>query len=196
MIEINRGDELGESYRRGIANVLVRGFAEDFAYFSPDPEMLADAFSHMILLDRFYVARVDGEPAAIVSMTEGAQECFAPRWADIRQHLGPVHGTMSYLVVRSQFLGAYDGARAGLAEIGFVTTAPRYQGRGVATALMKHVLALPGYEEFVLRDIKDTNAPALGMYAKLGFSEFHRRPVRFAQRAGFSAYVSMNLLQG
>lgn len=196
MIEINRGDELGESYRRGIANVLVRGFAEDFAYFSRDPEMLADAFSHMILLDRFYVARVDGEPAAIVSMTEGAQECFAPRWADIRQHLGPVHGTMSYLVVRSQFLGAYDGARAGLAEIGFVTTAPRYQGRGVATALMKHVLALPGYEEFVLRDIKDTNAPALGMYAKLGFSEFHRRPVRFAQRAGFSAYVSMNLLQG
>lgn len=196
MIEINRGDELGEPYRRGIAEVLVRGFADDFAYFSKNPVVLADAFEHMILLDRFYVARVDGEPAAILSVTEGEQECFAPRWADIRQHLGPVHGTMSYLIVRSQFLGAYDGARTGLAEIGFVTTAPRFQGRGVATALMKHVLALPGYGEFVLRDIKDTNAPALGMYTKLGFDEFSRRPVRFAQRAGFSAYVSMNLVQG
>lgn len=196
MIEINRGDELGESYRHRIADVLVRGFAEDFAFFSQDPRVLADAFAHMILLDRFYVARVDGEPAAIASVTEGEQECFAPRWADVRQHLGVVHGTTSYLIVRSQFLGAYDGARDGLAEIGFVTTAPRYQGRGVATALMRHVLALPGYEEFVLRDIKDTNAPALGMYTKLGFREFHRRPVRFAQRAGFSAYVSMSLLQG
>ncbi|MGJ6967475.1 GNAT family N-acetyltransferase [Streptosporangium sp. G11] len=195
MTDIKRGDELGESYRRGITDVLVRGFAEDFAFFSGVPQVLADAFEHMVLLDRFYVALVDGEPAAIASVTEGAQECFAPRWDEIRRHLGPVHGTMSYVIVRSQFLGAYDGAREGLAEIGFVTTAPRFQGRGVATALMRHVLALPEYEEYVLRDIKDTNAPALGLYAKLGFGEFRRRPIRFAKRAGFSAYISMNLVQ-
>jgi hypothetical protein len=108
MIEVKRGDELGEPYRRGITDVLVRGFAEDFAYFSGDPRTLVDTFAHMVLLDRFYVAVVDGEPAAIASVTEGAQECFAPRWDEFRQHLGPVHGTTSYLIVRSQFLGAYD----------------------------------------------------------------------------------------
>jgi ribosomal protein S18 acetylase RimI-like enzyme len=196
MIEVKRGDELGEPYRRGITEVLVRGFAEDFAYFSGDARKLVDTFAHMVLLDRFYVAVVDGEPAAIASLTEGAQECFAPRWAEFRQHLGPVHGTTSYLIVRSQFLGAYDGARDGLAEIGFVTTAPRFQGRGVATALMRHLLALPECGEYVLRDIKDTNAPALGLYRKLGFGESARRPVRFTKRAGFSAYVSMSLVQG
>ena len=95
MIEINRGDELGESYRHRIADVLVRGFAEDFAFFSQDPRVLADAFAHMILLDRFYVARVDGEPAAIASVTEGEQECFAPRWADVRQHLAMVTNPIS-----------------------------------------------------------------------------------------------------
>jgi ribosomal protein S18 acetylase RimI-like enzyme len=195
MIEVKRGDELGESYRRRITDVLVRGFAEDFAYFSRDPHVLTDAFEHMLLLDRFYVALVDGEPAAVASVTEGAQECFAPRRAEIRQHLGLIHGTMSYLIVRSQFLGAYDGARDGLAEIGFVTTAPQFQGRGVATALLRHLLALPEYQEYVLRDIKDTNVPALGLYTKLGFDEFRRRPVRFTKQAGFSAYVSMNLSQ-
>nr|WP_201760639.1 GNAT family N-acetyltransferase [Nonomuraea sp. K271] len=184
---------MGEDYRRRITEVLVRGFAEDFAFFSSDPQKLANAFKHMILLNRFYVALVEGEPAAIASVTVGTQECFAPRWSEIRRHLGTVHGTISHLVVRSQFLGAPDEARPGLAEIGFVTTAPAYQGRGVATALMQYILALPDFDEYVLRDIKSTNAPALGLYAKLGFTEYQRRPVRFARRAGFTDYVSMRL---
>jgi ribosomal protein S18 acetylase RimI-like enzyme len=75
-------------------------------------------------------------------------------------------------VTRSQFLGGLPDAQEGLAEIGFVTTHPTYQGRGVATALMQHLLALPGYEEYVLRDIKDTNTPALKLYAKLGFTKW------------------------
>lgn len=195
MIEIHRGDELGESYRHRITGVLVSGFAEDFAYFSSDPKVLTEAFEHMILLDRFYVALADGEPAAIASVTEGAQECFAPRRDELRKHLGPVHGTMSYFIVRSQFLGTYSGARDGLAEIGFVTTAPQLQGRGLATALIRQILTLPQYEEYVLRDIKDTNAPAIGVYTRLGFKEFRRRPIRFAKRAGFSDYISMNLVQ-
>lgn len=36
MIEIRRADELGEDYRRRIAEVLVNGFSEDFAFFSKD----------------------------------------------------------------------------------------------------------------------------------------------------------------
>lgn len=195
MIEITRGDELGERFRRDIARVLVRGFAEDFEYFSKDPEVLADAFGHMLILERFFVALVDGEPAAIASVTEGDQECFEPRRREMQRALGPWHGLISYLIVRSQFLSAYDGARPGLAEIGFVTTAPQHQGKGVATALMLHLLQLP-YDEFVLRDIKDTNVPALALYRKLGFRESGTRPVKFARRAGFSSYVSMSLSTG
>ncbi len=192
MIEIKRGDELGESYRRRVTEVLVHGFAEDFEYFSKDPDVLADAFEHMVLLDRFYVALVDGEPAAVASITEGEQECFDPDRRAIQRTLGWWHGLTSCVIVRSQFLGAYDGARPGLAEIGFVTTAPQFQGKGVATALMRHLLQLP-YDEFVLRDIKDTNAPALGLYRKLGFVETRSRPVKFSKQARFSSYITMSL---
>ena len=66
----------------------------------------------------------------------------------------------------------------------------------MATALLHHLLALPEYHEYVLEDIKDTNAPAIGLYAKLGFTVYKRRAVRFARRAGFSELVSMKLVQG
>lgn len=192
MIEIKRGDELGEGFRRGITEVLVTGFAEDFEYFSKDATALVDAFEHMLILERFHVALLDGTPAAVATVTEGDQECFAPGRRDFQRALGGWHGTISYFIVRNQFLGAYSGARPGLAEIGFVATAPQHQGQGVATALLGHLLRLP-FKEFVLRDIKDTNAAALALYRKLGFTESRRRPVKFAKRAGFQSYVSMSL---
>jgi ribosomal protein S18 acetylase RimI-like enzyme len=195
MIKIARGDELGESYRRQIADVLVRGFAEDFSFFSSDPATLADLFEHMILPNRFYVALVDEQPAAVASFTTGNEQCFAPRWREFRRHLGLWRGVVAFFVVRTQFLAVYDGARPGLAEIGFVATAPAQQGKGVATALLTHLLGLPAFQEYVVEDIKDTNAPALALYAKLGFIEYKRRPERFSKRAGFSEYVSMRLVQ-
>ncbi|MCD2440959.1 GNAT family N-acetyltransferase [Agromyces sp. SYSU K20354] len=195
MVVVERGDELGEHYRRRITEVYVRSFAEDFVAFSRDTDRLADAFEHMLLLERFYVALVDGEPAGLASLTEGDQTLFAPRWREIRRHLGLVRGLLAYVVIRRWFMRPSEGARAGLAEIGFVATEPAYQGRGVATALLRRLLALPEYREYVLEDIKDTNEPALGLYAKLGFTVYKRRTVRFARRAGFTELVSMKLVQ-
>jgi ribosomal protein S18 acetylase RimI-like enzyme len=195
MVAVERGDELGEEYRRRITEVYVRSFAEDFVAFSRDTGRLADAFEHMLLLDRFYIALVDGEPAGLASLTEGDQTLFAPQWREIRRQLGLARGLLCYIVVRNWFMRPYDGARPGLAEIGFVATEPAYQGRGVATALLRHLLSLPEYREYVLEDIKDTNAPALGLYAKLGFTVYKRRKVRFARRAGFTELVSMKLVQ-
>jgi ribosomal protein S18 acetylase RimI-like enzyme len=196
MLEIARGDQLGEAYRHRIAEVLVTGFAEDFSYFSTDPGTLADLFEHLIVLERFYVVLLDGEPAAIASLTTHDEQCFRPRWHEFRRHLGLLRGLVAYVVVRTQFLGSYDGAKDGLAEIGFVATAPAHQGRGLGTALLEHLLALPDYREYVLEEIKDTNAAALALYAKLGFTVYKRRPERFAKRAGFSEYLSMKLVQG
>jgi ribosomal protein S18 acetylase RimI-like enzyme len=196
VVVVERGDELGEGYRRRITEVYVRSFAEDFVAFSRDTGKLADAFEHMLLLERFYVALVDREPAGLASLTEGDQTLLAPRWPEIRRHLGPVRGLLAYVVIRRWFMHPSDGAQPGRGEIGFVATEPAYQGRGVATALLRHLLALPGYREYVLEDIKDTNAPALGLYAKLGFTVYKRRKMRFARRVGFTELLSMKFERG
>ncbi|SDM56947.1 GNAT family N-acetyltransferase [Allokutzneria albata] len=193
MITVVRADELGEGARGRVADVFARGFAEDFSYFSKDPGVLADAFAHMLLLDRFHVVCVDGEPAAIATLTTGTEQCFAPKWGPMREHLGLLRGTICYFVVRKQFMAVSDGVTEGVGEIGFVTTAPGYQRRGLGTVLLRHLIATPGFRAFVLEEIKDTNEAALGLYRKLGFTEYRRRPQKHAARAGFDAYVSMRL---
>lgn len=191
MITAHRGDELGEAHRRRLAEIFTHGFADDFRFFSRHPAVLARAFEHMLLLDRFHVACVDGGPAALATLTTGDEVVLAPRWRELRRHLGPVRGAILFRVVRTWFNAPTPDLAEGTAEIGFVTTDPRYQGQGVATVLLRHLLALPGYRAFVLEDIKSTNHAALALYRKLGFAEYKRRPERFARSAGFDAYVSM-----
>ncbi|QOR71896.1 GNAT family N-acetyltransferase [Ruania alkalisoli] len=191
MIEVKRASSLGPGARGTVARLLTQTFAEDFAPISTATDRLAAAFEHMVLLDRFHVAFQDGQPAGIATVTEGEQEVFAPRWAPFRRHLGAVRGTVGYLVVRTAFMGADPGATPGRAEIGFVGTVPKYQGQGVATVLLTELMALSGHHTYVLRDIKDTNEAALGLYRKLGFVDHSRRPARFSARAGFGAYVTM-----
>ncbi|WP_280425844.1 GNAT family N-acetyltransferase [Nocardia carnea] len=193
MVVVERADSLGEGYRRRITEVYVRSFAPDFVAFSRNTRTLADALEHMLVLERFYVALVDGEPAGLASLTEDDQTLFAPRWRAIRHHLGLPRGLLGYLVIRKWFMAPSVDARPGRAEIGFVATEPAYQGRGVATALLRHLVGLPGYREYVLEDIKDTNAAALGVYTKLGFRVYKRKKVGFARRAGFTELVSMKL---
>jgi hypothetical protein len=112
-VVVERGDELGEGYRRRITEVYVRSFAADFIAFSRDTERLADAFEHMLLLERFYVALVDGQPAGLASLTEGDQTLFAPRWREIRRHLGLARGLLGYVVIRRWFMRPSDGASVG-----------------------------------------------------------------------------------
>ncbi|MGP5126995.1 GNAT family N-acetyltransferase [Brachybacterium tyrofermentans] len=193
MITIVRGDELGEPYRRAIAAVFTQGFAEDFSFFSKDPDVLADAFAPMLLLEHFHVACVDGEPAGLATLTNGDQEVFDPSAATLRRHLGPIRGTICYRVIRSWFMGPSDGVSHGATEIGSVTTVPRFRGRGVGTALLQHLITLPGHSSFLLEDIKETNGAALGLYRKLGFSEDRRTPQRFPRLAGFTSLISMRL---
>lgn len=194
MIEVRRGDELGERCRADIAKVLVRGFAEDFSFFSKDSERLAAAFAPLLVLEHWRVALVQGAPAAVAFVTEGSQEALAPSWAPMRRELGLLRGTITHLVVRTQFVGSHDRAgRPGLGEIGFVASDPAHRGRGTAKALMRAILE-EDFEDFLVLEVKDTNEAALGLYRSVGFEEFRHRPARFAQRAGFHHYVDLRLV--
>ncbi|TWF79452.1 acetyltransferase (GNAT) family protein [Pseudonocardia hierapolitana] len=195
MIEIVPARELGEGYRRPITEVFVDAFGRDFAYFSDDPRRLADAFEHMLVLDVFHVALLDGEPAGIAACTDGRQLSLVPQGRHLRRHLGLVKGTIGAIALKREFSGGVPDIADGAASIEVVGTASRFQGKGVATALITHFLALPQYREYVLETVSDINTPALNLYRKLGFVEYKRVRVRHTKLSGISYYVSLKLTQ-
>lgn len=195
MIEIARAGDLGESYRTRISEVYVDGFGEHLEYFSKDRRKLADAFAHMLVLELFYVALADGEPAGIAACTNGVELCVRHDRTQLRQHLGFVRGTIADVVFKREFQKPWEQSTDGLVSIEFVATASAHRGQGAATALLNHLLALPDYNEYVLEDIADTNTPALKLYEKLGFREYERKNVKHTKRTGINAYVSMRLVQ-
>jgi ribosomal protein S18 acetylase RimI-like enzyme len=195
MIEIVSARELGEGYRRPITEAFVDAFGQDFAYFSEDPRRLADAFEHMLVLEVFHVALLDGEPAGIAACTDGRQQSAVPQGRHLRRHLGLVKGTIGAVALKREFSQGVPGLADDAASIEFVGTASRFQGKGVATAIITHLLGLPQYREYVLETVSDINMPALNLYRKLGFVEYMRVPVKHTKRTGISYYVSLKLTQ-
>ena len=62
-MEIIRASEAGEGVRKKISDTFVDGFIQWLQYFSKDTEKLSHAFAHMFVLEDFYIAVIDGEPA-------------------------------------------------------------------------------------------------------------------------------------
>ncbi|MFI6299371.1 GNAT family N-acetyltransferase [Nonomuraea sp. NPDC050790] len=195
MIEIARATDLGAAHRRAVAEIFVDGFGSDFAYFSKDPKKLADALQHALVLDVFHVALADGRPAAITACTDGRQLSFRHDKRELRRHLGFYKGTIADMAFKREFYTPLPYAKDRMASLEFVATGSKYRGRGVATALLKHLLGLPQYDEYVLAEISDINTPALRLYEKLGFREFTREKVNHTKRTGINYYISMRLVQ-
>ncbi|ASO18598.1 ribosomal protein S18 acetylase RimI-like enzyme [Actinoalloteichus hoggarensis] len=195
MIEVMPARELGGDSRRTIAEIYADAFRGDFAYFSKDPKVLADGFEHMMVPELFYVALLDGVPAGITACTDGTQSCVRPDARQLRRHFGLIKGSISSAVFAREFTGSVPNMTPTSASLEFVGTAQAYQGRGVAKAMLRHLLALPQYDDYRLEAISDVNAPALGLYAGLGFVEYRREKVRHTWMTGINHYISMQLVQ-
>ena len=193
MAEVRNAAELGEAYRHRVSEVFCAAFAEDFRWFAKNPALLADAFAHALLLERFWVTLIDGSVAAVASLTADGETCLRHDPAEFRRHLGPIRGRLASMVFRSSFETARQNLGPATAEIGFVGSAPQFRGRGAARTLLQQLIQLPQYQVFVLEEIKDTNVPALGLYRSLGFAEYKRRRVHHSIVSGFHYYVSMKL---
>lgn len=191
-MEIKRASELGENVRKKISDIFVGGFIQWLQYFSKDPEKLSRAFAHMFVLDSFYVALIGGEPAGIAACTDGKTPPVRLQPKELRRHLGLIMGTIAGKVLKKELENhPYPFSMAsGWGSVEFVATDAKHRGKGVAQAIIRHIVAQTPYSVYVL-EVADTNTSAVGLYEKLGFREFMRTPQKHSKQSGINHLVYM-----
>jgi ribosomal protein S18 acetylase RimI-like enzyme len=188
-----KASELPFDTRTQISNIFVDGFYnEGLHYFSKDKGKLARALAHMFLLDRFYVAEENGEILAIVGVTHKKPPPIQLNKKALVKELGFLRGRVAYWGLnRFTYNHAYPFEMSeDAASIEYVATAVAHRGKGVAFALLNHVMELLAYKEYIL-EVIDTNPTAIRLYEKLGFAEFTRQPSPMPKKTGFNFYIYM-----
>jgi ribosomal protein S18 acetylase RimI-like enzyme len=172
-MEIKRAMEFDDEIREKISALYVDAFYENaMKHFSKDKTKLANAFSHAFVLDYFYVALIDDEIAGIVACMGKGPFCMNFDKKILIKHLGFFKGRLAYFGFR-QYVKKLPNLGENEALIESVATDKKHQRKGVASALIKHLFALPDYQNYVL-EVLEKNVNAFDLYQKLGFGEIKR----------------------
>lgn len=121
-----------------------------------------------------------GTPADVRSIAEIETLCFAHPWSET-DLLGGFDNFTHYFVAESEgeLLG-YCGMQviAGEGYITNVAVKPQHRKQGFGVKILEELLTFSEGEglEFVTLEVRESNAPAINLYKKMGFEEVGKRP--------------------
>jgi ribosomal protein S18 acetylase RimI-like enzyme len=196
-MEIKRAVEFDDAIRERISEIFAGAFGKDLRFFSKDARKLVKAFSHMFVLEYFYVAVIDEKIVGITACMN--ERCFCIRHDKkiLKKHLGTIKGLIADSVLNNYF-NRYPKYPLEMdektASVEFVATAPEYKKKGVATGLMNYIFTLPEYDKYML-EVADTNTNALTLYEKLGYKEVYRIKQRFSKHIGINYLLYMKCIK-
>lgn len=187
-MEIKRAIELGDNIREKLSELYIEGFYNDgLKYFSRDKSKLIKAFTHVFVLEYFYVAIIDNEIAGMIACMGKGPFCMKFNKRIFIKHLGIFKGLLICFVYKD-FLGKCAKLDEDTALLEFLAVSIKHQRKGVASTLMKYLLALPEYKHFV-GEVADTNPNAFELYKRLGFKEINRK--KFIPNSGINYWIQI-----
>lgn len=190
-IEVVRMTEYPGNRQRDVARVFVEGYYKELSMLSKDKEVLIKALEGSFIEQTFFLALLGGEVVGISACSDNMQRAMQLDKDRYTKYFNFIMGSFAFGAMQKEFhtpLKYPD--ETGYIEC--VATMPEARGKGVATKLMKAIIAQTPYTEFIL-EVMDTNAVAIHIYEHLGFVEFERKQERFAKQKGFNARVYMRL---
>ncbi|MDR0411196.1 MAG: GNAT family N-acetyltransferase [Treponema sp.] len=193
VMEIRPAEELGGNIREKISELFVHAFGKDLKMISKDTDRLIKAFSHMFVLDYFYVGIIDNEIAGMIVCVDKEHYCTNHNRGVLIKNLGLIKGLLADFIFTTYFnkhpkypieIDKETGS------IEFVATNEKYRKTGVASSIMEYIFSLNGYEKYIL-EVADTNERAVHLYKKLGYKEVHRIKQKYAKSIGINYLVYM-----
>lgn len=189
---VAKADGMEFDVRKQISEIFAEGFTQWLGYFSKDKNIIAKAFSHMFVLNQFYVAIANDKVAGMAACTDGKTLSVRLNKKELRKHLGFFKGSMAGIVLKKEFEAPYENFPLNTGSIEFVGTAPEFRGQGVASQIIRHIIENTPYNNYVIEEVADTNTPAIKLYKKLGFEEYKRKPMpKMARKNGINHLLSL-----
>ena len=189
-MEIKRAVEFGENIREKISELYVEGFYDEgLKHFSKDKAKLKQAFAPMFHLENIYVAPIDNEIAGMTACLGRGNIYLNIDKKIFIKHFGIFRGLMAYYAnkhfIKNLPIHEIDNETVIIEN---VVTDLKYRGKGIASAIIKHIFAFPEYKHFLIK-VADTNPNAFELYKKLGFKETHRE--KYMPGSGINYWINM-----
>jgi ribosomal protein S18 acetylase RimI-like enzyme len=188
-----RADKLDLDVRVQMSEIFADGFTQWLVFFSKDKNKIARAFAHMFVLDQFYVAVTGNKIAGMVACTDCKTLSVRLNKKELRKHLGFFKGSIAAIVLKKEFESPFENPPPETGSIEFVGTASEFRGKGVASQIISHIIKNTAYREYLIKEVADTNTPAMNLYKKLGFEEYKRIPVpqKRAEKIGINNFIAL-----
>ncbi|MCL2382563.1 MAG: GNAT family N-acetyltransferase [Treponema sp.] len=172
-MEIKSAKDLKGNIQEKISKLYVEAFGKDMDVISKNPEKLVKAFTHMFVVDDFYVCIIDNEVVGMAACANKETYSIKHDKKVLIKELGLIKGFVANKIFKKIFTKPRKYAieiddKTGSIEN--VTTDSNYRNKGIATSIMEYIFALNIYEKYIL-EVLDTNENAIKLYKKLGFKE-------------------------
>jgi ribosomal protein S18 acetylase RimI-like enzyme len=193
ILEIKLAKDLNDNTREKISGLFVEAFEKDLKIISKDTSKLTKAFSHIFVLDYFYVGIIDNEIAGMMACVDKEHFCINHNRKTLIKYLGIIKGLLANMIF-TKYFNKYPKYPVEIDEktgsIEFVATNKKYRKKGIASTIMEHIFSLSVYKKYIL-EVADTNERAFRLYEKLGYREVHRIKQRYAKTIGINYLIYM-----
>ncbi|MDR0387751.1 MAG: GNAT family N-acetyltransferase [Treponema sp.] len=192
-MEIKPAKDLNDNTREKISELFVEAFGKELKIISKDTNKLIKAFSHMFVLDYFYVGIIDNKIAGMMACADKEHYCINHDRKILIKNLGILKGLLADIIF-TKYFNKYPKYPVEIDEqtgsIEFVATNKKYRKTGIASSIMEYIFLLDTYKKYIL-EVADTNEQAFRLYKKLGYKEVHRIKQKYAKSIGINYLVYM-----
>jgi ribosomal protein S18 acetylase RimI-like enzyme len=192
-MEIKLAKNLDENINEGISKLFVEAFGKDLKIISEDTDKLKKAFSHIFVLDYFYVCIIDNEIVGMMVCIDKDHYCIKHNRKILIKYLGLIKGILADIIFKNYFnkcpkYPVEIDEKTGSIE--FVATNKKYKKMGIASSIMEYIFSLKLYDKYIL-EVADTNEQAYNLYKKMEYKEVYRVKLKYLKNWGINYLVYM-----
>lgn len=191
-MKIIKGTELNDEQRYQVSKIFSEGFYQWFKYFSKNIDKLAKAFNDCFIWDKFYCYIEDERVCGMAAISDCKSPTINLSKKQMKKSLGLIKGLFAYIILKKALQNHEYPFEISedTGSIEYVAVEKESRNKGIATALMHHIIADTDYTRYIL-EVADTNTHAVSLYSTMGFKVFHSVPEKHPKQSGINNLLYM-----